>query len=66
MNVSVHGAKAPLSKLLDLVEDGEDVVIVIHRALAKSPAQRFPSASAMAGLRHCRRESVGRRSHCVG
>jgi len=27
MNVSVHGAKTQLSKLLDLVEDGEQVVI---------------------------------------
>jgi len=30
MNVSVHGAKTQLSKLLDLVEDGEPVVIVRH------------------------------------
>src|SRR5436190_488823 len=28
MNVSVHGAKTQLSKLLDLVEDGESVVSV--------------------------------------
>jgi prevent-host-death family protein len=30
MNVSVHGAKTQLSKLLDLVEDGESVVIERH------------------------------------
>jgi prevent-host-death family protein len=30
MNVGVHGAKAQLSKLLDLVEDGEEVVIERH------------------------------------
>ena len=30
MNVSVHAAKTQLSKLLDLVEDGEDVVIQRH------------------------------------
>ncbi|PYR14685.1 MAG: hypothetical protein DMF94_33960 [Acidobacteria bacterium] len=30
MNVSVHGAKTQLSKLLDLVEDGEEVAIERH------------------------------------
>jgi prevent-host-death family protein len=30
MNVSVHGAKTQLSKLLDLVEDGESVIIERH------------------------------------
>ena len=30
MNVSVHAAKTQLSKLLDLVEDGENVVIERH------------------------------------
>src|SRR5438477_12062792 len=30
MNVSVHGAKTQLSKLLDLVEDGEQVVLERH------------------------------------
>lgn len=30
MNVNVHGAKTQLSKLLDLVEDGEPVVIERH------------------------------------
>lgn len=30
MNVSVHAAKTQLSKLLDLVEDGEQVVIERH------------------------------------
>jgi prevent-host-death family protein len=30
MNVSVHGAKTQLSKLLDLVADGEPVIIERH------------------------------------
>ena len=30
MKVSVHAAKTQLSKLLDLVEDGEEVVIQRH------------------------------------
>jgi len=30
MNVSVHGAKTQLSKLLDMVEDGESIVIERH------------------------------------
>lgn len=30
MNVSVHGAKTQLSRLLDLVEDGEEIVIERH------------------------------------
>jgi prevent-host-death family protein len=30
MNVSVHRAKTQLSKLLDMVEDGESVVIERH------------------------------------
>jgi prevent-host-death family protein len=30
MNFSVHGAKTQLSRLLDLVEDGEEVVIERH------------------------------------
>jgi prevent-host-death family protein len=33
MNVSVHGAKTQLSKLLDMVEDGESVVIERHGRL---------------------------------
>ena len=36
MEVNVHEAKTQLSKLLDLVEDGEDVVIKRHgRAVAQ-------------------------------
>lgn len=30
MNYSVHGAKTQLSRLLDLVQDGEEVVIERH------------------------------------
>ena len=46
MNVSVHGAKTQLSKLLDLVEGGEDVVIERHgRPVAQLvPVRRRPSA----------------------
>ena len=45
MNVSVHGAKTQLSKLLDLVEDGEEVVIERHgRPIAQIvPVRRRPS-----------------------
>ena len=39
MNVSVHAAKTQLSKLLDLVEDGEEVVIQRH---GKAVAQLVP------------------------
>ena len=39
MNVSVHAAKTQLSKLLDLVEDGEEVVIRRH---GKAVAQLVP------------------------
>ena len=46
MNVSVHGAKTQLSKLLDLVEDGEEVVIERHgRPIAQLvPVSKRPSA----------------------
>ena len=47
MNVSVHGAKTQLSKLLDLVEDGEEVVIERHgRPIAQlvPVSKRRPSA----------------------
>lgn len=45
MNVSVHDAKTQLSKLLDLVEDGEEVVIKRHgRAVAQLvPVRKRPS-----------------------
>ena len=38
-DVSVHAAKTQLSKLLDLVEDGEEVVIKRH---GKAVAQLVP------------------------
>ncbi len=43
MNVSVHGAKTQLSRLLDLVEDGESVVIERH---GRPVAQLVPVRSA--------------------
>lgn len=53
MNVSVHGAKTQLSKLLDLVEDGEEVVIERHgRAVAqlvRVPRRRPSALGAMRG-----------------
>ena len=52
MNVSVHGAKTQLSKLLDLVEDGEEVVIERHgRPIAQlvPVSKRRPSLGAMRG-----------------
>jgi len=51
MNVSVHGAKTQLSKLLDLVEDGEPVVIERH---GRPVAQLVPvhkHASALGAMR---------------
>lgn len=51
MNVSVHGAKTQLSKLLDLVEDGESVVIERH---GRPVAQLVPvrkSASPLGAMR---------------
>ena len=46
MQVSVHEAKTQLSKLLDLIEDGEEVVIKRHgRAVAQLvPIRLRPSA----------------------
>jgi prevent-host-death family protein len=53
MNVSVHGAKTHLSKLLDLVEDGEDVVIERHgrpvAQLVPVRKRRIPPLGAMRG-----------------
>ena len=50
MNVSVHGAKTQLSKLLDLVEDGELVVIERHgRPVAQLVPVRKRRASALGG-----------------
>ena len=48
MNVSVHGAKTQLSKLLDLVEDGSSVVIERHgRPFAQLVPVRHRRASAL-------------------
>jgi prevent-host-death family protein len=52
MNVSVHGAKTQLSKLLDLVEDGEHVVIERHgRPVAQLVPVRRQRASALGAMR---------------
>jgi prevent-host-death family protein len=52
MNVSVHGAKTQLSKLLDLVEDGEEVVIERHgRPVAQLVAVRKRRPSALGAMR---------------
>jgi prevent-host-death family protein len=52
MNVSVHGAKTQLSKLLDLVEDGEQVVIERHgRPVAQLVPVRRRQASALGAMR---------------
>jgi prevent-host-death family protein len=52
MNVSVHGAKTQLSKLLDLVEDGESVVIERHgRAVAQLVPVRKHHASPIGAMR---------------
>jgi len=52
MNVSVHGAKTQLSKLLDLVEDGEDVVIERHgRPVARLVPVRRRRPSALGIMR---------------
>ena len=52
MNVSVHGAKTRLSKLLDLVEDGEEIVIERHgRAVAQLVRVRRSRPSALGAMR---------------
>jgi prevent-host-death family protein len=52
MNVSVHGAKTHLSKLLDLVEDGEAVVIERHgRPVAELVPVRKRRGSALGAMR---------------
>lgn len=52
MNVSVHGAKTQLSKLLDLVEDGESVVIVRHgRPVAQLVRVQRRRASPLGAMR---------------
>ncbi len=53
MTVSVHEAKTQLSRLLDLLEQGEDVVIVRHgrpvAKLVRAQAARKPEFGAMRG-----------------
>jgi prevent-host-death family protein len=52
MDVSVHAAKTQLSKLLDLVEDGEEVVIKRHgRAVAQLVPVRQRRPSALGAMR---------------
>ena len=52
MNDSVHGAKTQLSKLLDLVEDGEEVVIERHgRPIAQLVPVRKRRPSALGAMR---------------
>ena len=52
MDVSVHEAKTQLSKLLDLVEDGEEVVIKRHgRAVAELVPVRRRRASPLGAMR---------------
>jgi prevent-host-death family protein len=52
MNVSVHGAKRQLSKLLDLVEDGASVVIERHgRPVAQLVPVRKRRASPLGAMR---------------
>ncbi len=52
MNVSVHGAKTQLSKLLDVVEDGEEVVIERHgRPVAQLVPVRKRRPSALGAMR---------------
>jgi prevent-host-death family protein len=52
MNISVHGAKTQLSKLLDLVEDGESVVIERHgRPVAQLVPIRKRRVSALGTMR---------------
>lgn len=52
MNVSVHGAKTQLSKLLDLVEDGENVVIERHgRPVAQLVPVRTRRTSPLGAMR---------------
>lgn len=52
MQVSVHQAKTQLSKLLDLVEDGEDIVIKRHgREVARLLPVRSRPPSPLGAMR---------------
>lgn len=53
MTVSVHEAKTQLSRLLDLLEEGEDIVIVRHgkqvARLVRAKASAKPQIGSMKG-----------------
>ncbi len=53
MTVSVHEAKTQLSRLLDLLEEGEDIVIVRHgkqvARLVRAKAAAKPQVGSMKG-----------------
>ena len=53
MTVSVHEAKTQLSKLLDLLEEGEDIVILRHGRpvahLVRAQAAAKPQLGSMKG-----------------
>ena len=52
MQVSVHAAKTQFSKLLDLVEDGEEVVIKRHgKVVAQLVPVRKSRPSALGAMR---------------
>lgn len=52
MHVSVHGAKTQLSRLLDLVEDGEEIVINRHgRPVARLVPARQRRRSPLGAMR---------------
>ena len=52
MNVGVQGARTQLSKLLDLVEDGEQIVIERHgRPVAQLVPVRRRRSSALGAMR---------------
>ena len=52
LTVNIHEAKTQLSKLLDLVEDGEDIVIERHgRPIAQLLPVRKRQRSALGAMR---------------
>ena len=52
MTVSVHEAKTQLSKLLDLVEQGEDVIILRHgRPVANLVRARAAAKPQLGGMK---------------
>jgi hypothetical protein len=58
MSVSVHAAKTQLSKLLDLIEEGEEVVIARHGKPVAFGAGEFLKETAIGS--HARRNLMGR------